>query len=115
MLETFHLPSFTKLAISTRLDEISADVHVLAGYKTALTPSQMRALVEVTHGIGVHHVQNMGTFDLIVLGIRPKTNSLQFSLQHKIPLASCSCLKQTSRKVTGNHRQLLWLDNGHFR
>lgn len=67
MLETFHLPSFTKLAISTRLDEISADVHVLAGYKTALTPSQMRALVEVTHGIGVHHVQNMGTPDLVIL------------------------------------------------
>jgi hypothetical protein len=27
----------------------------------------MRALVEVMHGIGVHHVQNMGAPDLVVL------------------------------------------------
>jgi hypothetical protein len=60
LLRDFRCGSEAKRGLSVRLHEILADFDVLGAYRTALSDSQLRALIEILSGAGVHVCEDTG-------------------------------------------------------
>ena len=60
LLKAFRCGSEAKRGLCVRLHEILADYEVLGAYRTALSDSQLRALLEVLFGAGVHVCEDTG-------------------------------------------------------
>lgn len=66
MLSAFRLNTNVKRDVASDLDALLDDYTVLARHASHMTPSQVRALLEVTQRVGIHHVRDMGAPDLVV-------------------------------------------------
>jgi alpha-glucosidase (family GH31 glycosyl hydrolase) len=67
MLSRFRLNTLAKAWIAARLPELLEDPTILADFVVELTPSQTRALLEVTQGVGVHDISEMADTRMVVL------------------------------------------------
>ena len=60
LLRAFYLSSYAKQSLNANAEAITADPSRLAAYQTALTSSQMRALLETITEAGMEHITNAG-------------------------------------------------------
>ena len=60
LLKAFRCGSEAKRGLYVRMHEILADFEVLGAYRTALSDSQLRALLEILSGAGVHVCEDTG-------------------------------------------------------
>lgn len=67
MLASFRLETLAKEAVASRLDSLSADPSRLRDFGFDLHPSQLRALLEITQGVGVHHVTDKHAPHLLII------------------------------------------------
>jgi hypothetical protein len=80
MLTKFRMDTLAKAWLAARLPELLDDPTVLADYAVELSPSQMRALLEVTQGVGVHDVSELTDTRLVVLWNNHHTDTIRPSL-----------------------------------
>jgi hypothetical protein len=66
LMRAFRLASYAKQALDSNAQEIIADPAKLAAFKSVLTESQMRALLELLTGAGVDHLTKAGPERLII-------------------------------------------------
>ncbi len=67
MIKEFRMDSLAKVWLASRLEELAANPERLADFGIDLSPSQMRALLEVTQGTGVHLIRDIAEPYLLVV------------------------------------------------
>jgi len=67
MIKEFRMDSLAKVWLASRLEELTANPERLADFGIDLSPSQMRALLEVTQGTGVHLIRDIAEPYLLVV------------------------------------------------
>lgn len=67
LIRAFRMDSLAKVWLVSRLDELTASPERLADFGIDLAPSQMRALIEVTQGVGANLVEDKAEPNLLVL------------------------------------------------
>lgn len=67
MLHAFKLETTAKEALSNWLDNLTVNPHALVEYAACLSDSQIQALLEVTQGVGFHHISGVAPEDLLIL------------------------------------------------
>lgn len=67
MLRVFRLHSAVKQSLARRLADLPATPRLLADYAARISDSQIRALLEVTLGAGMHHISGTDCADRFIL------------------------------------------------
>lgn len=67
LIKSFRMDTLAKAWIVPRLEAIAARPEELADFGIDMTPSQIRALLEVTQGVGVQYLSGLAEENLVVL------------------------------------------------
>jgi len=84
LLKAFRCGSEAKRGLSLRLDEILVDFEALGAYRTALSDTQLRALLEVLLGAGMHVCEDSGEAFAVVWNNREDQRaSVRWSVENR--------------------------------
>lgn len=85
MLWAFKLETMHKEGIAQQLTQIQQNPQILQNYAVGLQPSQKRALLELLHEAGVHHVVHRHHPDLVVLWNNQADETVKYHLTRHHP------------------------------
>ncbi|MCM8621035.1 MAG: DUF5110 domain-containing protein [Candidatus Accumulibacter sp.] len=84
LLKAFRCGSEAKRGLYVRMHEILADFDVLGAYRTALSDSQLRALLEILSGAGVHVCEDTGeSFAVVWNNLDDQRIIVRWSLENR--------------------------------
>ncbi|TMQ74627.1 TIM-barrel domain-containing protein [Candidatus Accumulibacter phosphatis] len=84
LLKAFRCGSEAKRGLYVRMHEILADFDVLGAYRTALSDSQFRALLEILSGAGVHVCEDTGeSFAVVWNNLDDQRIIVRWSLENR--------------------------------